>query len=52
MYLELLPHNYGLPKRTYPIYTLGQMAKAIDEVQVHFDDSLVEEVPKEYSYIT
>ena len=32
------------------MYTLSQMAKTMDEVNVYIDDSLVQEVPVEYNY--
>jgi len=50
--LELLPHSLSLPKRRSPDYTLGQMVKTINEIPIHIDDSLVEEVPVEYNYLT
>ena len=48
--LELLPHNNQLPKRPYPMYTLGQMANIVDDLLINIDDSIVQEVPVDYKY--
>ena len=50
VHLELLPHNLTLPKRRSPDYTLSQLANTVGEVVIHIDDSMVQEIPKEYKH--
>jgi len=48
-FFEMQPHSLKLPKRRSSDYTLNQLAKTIGEVQLHIDDSMVEEVPPDYN---
>jgi hypothetical protein len=47
VYLEMTPHHFKLPQSPSQLYTLGQLAKIVDELKKNSEEGLTEIVSEE-----